>query len=303
MEPGTTRQERRDSRPACEQRCGSPIALAHGSWCAWVNALGTLVWALAARARQTAERDLARVLPSLDAARSARHCFQRAGENLAVCLLLRRPELPARELVSIDAEAEALLRDVLSRGMGCVFVSAHIGPFEAVAAAVAELGAHPAVVVRESYDAQLDPLVDAHRRGRGIEVIHRGHPGAAARLLRALRRGRPVGVLPDLGGRVPSAPAELCGQPVSWPVGPQRIALRAGAPVLVGTLAPEGTRAGLPHFRLTLMEVSAPDEPNLTRRVTEELSAAICRAPEHWPWMSGRLSGRLNDNGSLHKNP
>jgi KDO2-lipid IV(A) lauroyltransferase len=218
-------------------------------------------------------------------------------------LLLRRTGLEANTLVSIDADAEELLRDVLGRGAGCVFVSAHIGPFEAVAAAVAELGFHPAIVVRESYDPRLDPLVDAHRHRRGVEVIHRGHPGAAARLLRALRAGRPVGVLPDLGGRVSSAPAELCGQTVAWPVGPQRIALRAGAPVLIGTLAPEGDRGGLPHFRLLLTEVSAPDEAKLTQRVTDTLSAAIYGAPEHWPWMSGRLSSVSESNGSLRKNP
>ncbi|MCA9594145.1 MAG: lysophospholipid acyltransferase family protein [Myxococcales bacterium] len=264
------------------------------------GALGWLTGVVTPTTRRTTARDLSRVLQRETP--TALRCYTRAGENLALCLLLRRPSIAARELVAFDPESERELRSVLSRGRGCVFVSAHVGPFEAVAALVAELGLDPAVVVRESYDARLDPIVDAHRIGRGVEVIHRGRPGAAARLLRALRQGRPVGILPDLGGRVASEPAELCGQRVDWPIGPQRVALRTGAPVIVGVLERTTSHGPLPRFRLVLKEVSAGNEVDLTQRVTNAVSSAILRSPADWLWMSGRFSTPPSLNGSLHKN-
>jgi KDO2-lipid IV(A) lauroyltransferase len=172
-----------------------------------------------------------------------------------------------------------------------VFVSAHLGPFELVAAAVAELGHRPAVVVRESYDPRLDGFVDAHRLGRGVEVIHRGMAGSSGRIVRALRQGRPVGFLTDLGGRVKALPTELLGWQVDLPVGPSSIAQRAGCPLVVGTLHPLGSEPSRPlgrppWFVLRLKRVEAPDERLLRQSVADELSRRIRDAREHWLWMA-----------------
>jgi KDO2-lipid IV(A) lauroyltransferase len=242
--------------------------------------------------RTEAHHNLRLALPRCDARHLARLSFQQAGENLALTVLLRRRSPAALQLVDIPSESEATLRGALGQGRGVVFVSAHLGPFELIPAALAELGYAPAVVVRESYDRRLDPLVDLHRTGRGVQVIHRGRSGAALSVLRALRAGRPVGLLPDLGGRVASVPSRLLGQRVSMPVGPQRIARQAGCPVIVGTLAPlpaPRRPAALPRFTLRITRLTERDERRLGRQIADALSQHIRACPTHWWWMAPRF--------------
>jgi KDO2-lipid IV(A) lauroyltransferase len=212
-------------------------------------------------------------------------CFANAGRNLALCALLRRPGVRAEDIVSVPGASLDVLTRALSRGRGAVVVSAHIGPFEAIPARLVELGFSPTVLVRESYDPGLDEVVDFHRSSRGIEVIHRGKPGAAIRIARALRSGRPVGILPDLGGRaLATLPVSFLGQPIAFPVGPQQIARKAACPLLVGTLARTPGNAG---FELLFEEIDqAGSMQQVTRRVADALSDAVARTPEEWLWMS-----------------
>jgi KDO2-lipid IV(A) lauroyltransferase len=196
----------------------------------------------------------------------------------------------ASAFVRVSAESEAVLARVLARRQGAIFLTAHLGPFELVAARIAELGHPSAVVVRESYDPRLDSWVDAHRIGRGLEVIHRGHAGASFRIVRALRRGLAVGFLPDLATRgVASVEVDFLGLRVRFPKGPQEIALRLGAPVVVGALAPVVSDAG-PRFELEMTELDAePKTANveeLTQRVASALEKAIARSPADWLWMA-----------------
>ncbi len=258
--------------------------------------LGRLAGRAARRLMPTAGRTaLARAegrLPTQEGTRVARACFERAGESLAISALLRRPAVRAAEWVLVSTEGRAVLDRALARGRGAIVVSAHLGPFEMVAARVAELGVRPAIVVRESYDRRLDAWIDAHRRARGVDVIHRGSRHSGLQILRALRAGQPVGMLPDLGGRVPSVAARFLGDTLAFPVGPQLIAKRARCPILIGTLARRhrgsGGSAGCP-FELLLSELP-PDGTvaTLTQRVADSLDKAILRSPEDWLWMAPR---------------
>jgi Kdo2-lipid IVA lauroyltransferase/acyltransferase len=255
--------------------------------------LGRVAGLLASRllrgARRAATRSASHWFSREDADRVGRACLARAGQNLATILLLRREGVRARDWVHVSPEVEEALGAVLARGRGAVFVSAHLGPFELVAARIAELGHRPAVVVRESYDPRLDDWVDAHRLGRGIEVIHRGAARSGLRMVRAIREGRPLGLLPDLGGRVPSIPVSFLGTERSLPTGPQELALRLGAPLLVGTLVRrQGAPRGTPCFALQLEELALDaDVATLTQRVAARLTAAIVASPEDWLWMAG----------------
>jgi lauroyl/myristoyl acyltransferase len=71
------------------------------------------------------------------------------------------------------------------------------------------------------------------------------------------------------------------------PVGPARLALACGSPVVVGTLEP----AERGRFRLRIEPVQAClDELELTRRVMSLLTERILGAPEHWLWMARPLA-------------
>jgi KDO2-lipid IV(A) lauroyltransferase len=214
--------------------------------------------------------------------------FVQMGENLCLSLLLRRTRPRASDFVSLDATSQSTLCEAVAAGRGVVFVSAHLGPFELLAARIAELGMSAAVVVRESYDPRLDVFVDAHRTARGLDVIHRGKPGAAARILRALRQGKPVGFLVDLESRVPSVQREFLGKQAMIPLGPQRLCQLTGARLVVGTLQRRlGPGPGTaPHFDLQVTAVPSGDEDELTYRVVRLVEQAILRTPEDWPWLA-----------------
>ena len=254
-------------------------------------ALGRLVGRAAAvllpAARRTAVENATRSLGPADSARLATRCFQHAGENLAICLLLRRPSTRALDWVVVPTASREVLARALARGRGALFVSAHLGPFEMVAAAISELGIRASVIVRESYDPRLDAWVDAHRVGRGLDVIHRGRPDAVRRIVRALRAGQPVGLLPDLGARVSSLPVQFMAQLVDFPAGPARLAKKLGSALLVGTLErSEGAPPNRP-FTLRIVELMADtDAATLTQRVAGVLEQAIHRAPADWLWMA-----------------
>jgi KDO2-lipid IV(A) lauroyltransferase len=262
----------------------------------WLVRLGRLVGRVLGvvlrRARRTARDRAGRCFAPAEAERIASACFANAGENLAVSLLLRRPDTRASDWVSVPEGARAALDRALGDGRGAIFVSAHLGPFELVAAAVAELGYPASVVVRESYDPRLDQWVDAHRRARGIDVIHRGKASAGIRIVRALRRGRLLGFLPDVGGRVPGVSTRFLGEAVSFPVGPERLAQRTGAPILVGTLARRPASPGPPWELKVDMLTGSEDRDgsdeghDLTHRVATALERAIESEPGDWLWMS-----------------
>jgi Kdo2-lipid IVA lauroyltransferase/acyltransferase len=249
------------------------------------RAAGFVAHGLLAASRRNAEQNVCLALGCAPEA-VVKACFVRAGENLMTCLLLRRPGVRALDLIDVPDEARARIESALAAGRGAVFVSAHLGPFEAIAAAVTELGYPSTVVVRESYDPRLDPLVDRHRLARGVGVIHRGAPGAASRIVRALRRGQLVGFLPDLGGRVQSVEVPFLGQSFSFPIGPQRIARRAAAPLLIGVLASSRNRSDRLQLEVHEFALETGNEQQLTQRVAITLGGAIARLPEHWLWMA-----------------
>jgi Kdo2-lipid IVA lauroyltransferase/acyltransferase len=259
--------------------------------------LGLFARTALVEARRIAEARTASSLPAKDARRVASESFVRAGTNLARCLLLRRPGVRALDAVRVTEQAKRMLAEALRGGKGVVFVSAHLGPFEAIAAAVAELGYEPAVVVRESYDPRLDAVVDAHRTRRGLTVIHRGSPHVGFTIMRALRAGKPVGFLPDLGARVPSVELTFMGEPVAFPVGPQVVSSRAAVPVLIGTLKP--SREPGPAHELVLRRLDSDDDPvELTHRVAGALEEAILEAPEEWLWMSPTIRRLPSENSA-----
>ena len=261
---------------------------------------GRMLGRIAARwlrgAQRAALRRASACLPGEEASRVSMRCFECAGENLARSVLLRRPAFRAASQVGVSAASRAALERALARGRGVVFVSAHLGPFELVAARVAEMVDAAAIVVRESYDPALDRWVDAHRESRGLEVIHRGAAGAALRIVRALRRGRPVGFLPDLGGRVSTRNVEFLGRTVAFPDGPQKIAHRAHAPIVIGTLTRRSSERRS-VFELEMEELEAnPSEKTideLTQRVAFALARAILKSPEDWLWMAGPLGEKI----------
>jgi KDO2-lipid IV(A) lauroyltransferase len=246
--------------------------------------IGKIAYFLFSEARIIAVSRIERALPGSDARKLAQRCFVQAGENAAICLLLRRAETRALDWVQIDDEARAIFDGAQKEGRGVVFASAHLGPFELIPAAVAELGYRPAIVVRSSYDPRLNRIVDHHRLLRGIQVIPRRGPQTATLLLSSLRANQPLGLLVDLCGRIATREVEILGHRARIARGPEQISQRAKAPLLFGTLHTRREARG-PRFSLHITNCG-PGGPGATQRVKQALERAVLRDPAEWLWMA-----------------
>lgn len=262
------------------------------------RALGRTAHGLARGARRTALENVARVFPELDApARRALvlRCYLTLGEALAetVALLGTEPLPP----LPLAPGARDVLDRARGEGRGVVFASAHLGPWERVAASLVAAGIPLVALGRESYDPRFSSLYARLRAGHGVRVVWRGGAGAAARILRTLRAGDVLGVPMDLCSRVPSCDAPFLGHAAPTPIGPARIALRARSPVVVGTAAPDGAGGGGLVVTATRIDTGdlVADETGaheLTARINAELSRRILAMPHAWVWMHERWSPR-----------
>jgi len=257
------------------------------------RALGRVAHALARRPRRTALANVALVFPGLDPrSRRAlvRRCFATLGEFVGdtVAVLGGRGGPPAPALT---LQARAVIEQARGEGRGVVFASAHLGPWERVAASLAGAGVPLVTLARESYDPRFSRLYERLRAKGGVRVIWRGAPGAAARILRTLRNGEVLGVPMDLRSRVASIDAPFLGHHAPTALGPARIALRTRAPVVVGTVAPDREGTLVVSATRIAAEDLGPDAAGalaLTTRINDELSRRILAIPHAWVWMHPR---------------
>jgi KDO2-lipid IV(A) lauroyltransferase len=267
--------------------------------------LGRAAHWLAGNARRTALANVALVFPELDARgrrELVRRCFAELGAYLGetVALLHRRGNATP---LPLSREARAVLDDARAEGRGVVFASAHLGPWERVAASLVAAGVPLVALARESYDPRFSRLYERLRAAHGVRVVWRGAPGAAARILRTLRSGDVLGVPMDLRSRVASCDAPFLGHPAPTAIGPARIALRSGAPVVVGTAAPADDGSLVvtaTRIAVTGLPADGSAATALTARINAELSRRIVAMPHAWVWMHDRFgpgSRTLEESG------
>jgi KDO2-lipid IV(A) lauroyltransferase len=257
--------------------------------------VGVAAHALAVKARRTALANVALVFPGADeAARRAlvRRSFLTMGELLADAVAL----LHARSgpLLELAPEALAVIDEARREGRGVLFASAHLGPWERVAASLVAAGVPLTTIARESYDPRFTRVYERLRGRRGVRVVWRSAArsmAATAGIVRTLRAGGVLGVPMDLRSRVPSCMAAFLGHPAPTPVGPARIALRTGAAVVVGTVAPGGDSLVITATRIPTSDLDFQcdgAELDLTSRINGELSRRILALPHAWVWMHER---------------
>lgn len=256
------------------------------------RALGVFAHVFALGARRTALANVAKVFPELqDRQRRefVRRCFAAVGEHMGQSAALLRgggalPPLP------MCPRGLALIEQARGEGRGVVFASAHLGPWEHVAASIVAAGVPLVTLARESYDPRFSRLFDELRSAHGVRVIWRSRRDAPTRMVGTLRSGGVLGFPMDLRARVASLDAPFLGHPAPTPVGPARIALRTQAAVVVGTAAPRTGGLTVTATRIPTHDLLHDEAgwSELTRRINAELSHRILALPHSWLWMHER---------------
>ncbi len=255
-------------------RCLSrwPLWLLHalGGAVGWLSYAASPVY----RARFKANAAQAGVLPTV-----YRPAIAEAGR-----LLLELPYLWMRPssqsiLPRVRWDGEALITAAHAQGRGIVFLTPHLGCFEVTAQAYAERcgAAHGPITVlyRPARKAWLRTLVDTARNRPGLAAAPATLSGVR-QMIRALRRGEAVGLLPDqvppegMGVWVP-----FFGRPAYTMTLAARLTQQTGAVPLLAW----GER--LPRGRGYVVHVSAFDEPLPEGALVQaESAAAVNRAME-----------------------
>lgn len=258
------------------------------------RALGALAWLLAPGVRALSIANVSRAFPERSPAEAralARRAYDELGALLGDTIALLRADEPVG--LSFAEGAREVLEGARASGVGVVLITAHLGPWERLAAALVAEGFPLTTPVRASYDPRLERLLHAPlRRSRGVRALDRDAPGTARALVRALRDNELAGFLVDLNTRVASVRLPFFGAPAWTPTGPARLALRTGAPVVAAFATREGIVVELVRGATERAQPSEDEVAALARAMSEHVERAIAREPERWIWMHDRWGAR-----------
>ena len=257
-------------------------------------ALGTLLERLGIRAK-VARANLAIAFPdrSPEEREAILHAHYRelgrvASEYASLPELVRAPR---GEVVAEVTGLEHLER-AQREGRGLLLMTGHFGNFELLGAWLGRI--HPVdFVVKPLSNPRVDRWLDDLRARAGVGRIP---IGAGARgIFKSLRANRWVAMLGDQDARSAGVFVPFFGRPTSTPRGPADVALRTGAPLVMGfpIRGADGRhRIGL-EPPLALPE--GRDEPaviELTARHTARLESWVRAHPDHWLWLHRRWKTR-----------
>lgn len=160
--------------------------------------------------------------------RSVRPAVAAAG-----ALVAELPRLWFGQAPRLEWDGEALITQALAQGRGIVFLTPHLGCFEATAQGYAACRGPITVLYRPARKAWLRELIHSSRQRPGLATVPTTLAGVR-QMLRALRAGEAVGLLPD---QVPpqglGAWAGFFGRDAYTMTLPARLAQQTGACILL----------------------------------------------------------------------
>ncbi|ARU06957.1 lipid A biosynthesis acyltransferase [Comamonas serinivorans] len=218
----------------------------------------------------------------------ARGCVAHAGRMVAEIprLWLGRP-------VPMSFEGEAILDAVYGSGKGVIFLTPHLGCFESTAQLLAERKSPHygplTVLYRPPRQAWLQQFTEASRKRPGLETAPTTLPGVR-QMIKALRQGRAVGLLPD---QVPPDGqgiwSEAFGKPAYTMTLAARLALQTGAALV--PLWGERLSGGRGFVVHVCPPLALPAETSLEEavlRINRAMEEAILSCPDQYLWGYGR---------------
>lgn len=253
--------------------------------------LGPLVYRFSRREREVTDANLGEVFPALDD-----HRRRELGRDSLIHSTATMFELgfawlaePSRVEASILAvQGRELLDEARAEGRGVIVLAPHFGNWEVLNF---WLSSHfPFTAMYEPPKiAALDPLIRHGRERMGASLVPTNSRGVAA-LLKALKRGEAVGILPDQepdwsGGVF----ADFYHRPAYTATLLPKLVARTQARVVTGVAkrctANDSRRHGFEiHFLAADSRVYDADEAISARGVNASVEAAIALDPAQYQW-------------------
>ena len=171
----------------------------------------------------------------------------------------------------VQSRGEEHIDEALGAGRGLVIVTAHTAGWEVVGSRLVRRRGVSLVIVEEAEsDPAASAIQDEVRRALGVGIVHAGRDALSSLpLVRHLRSGGIVALQIDrLGREMKGVTVTMFGVPTMVPLGPAKLAMLTGAPILTMF----ASRLG---FRRYEVEVGAPIR--LGRAASEEELGAAMR--------------------------
>lgn len=252
--------------------------------------VGVLAYRLLPERRRSTEDNIRKALglPDEAAARLAREASAALGLLGAEFLWFsaRRSLLAER----VEIKGEEHIQSALAEGRGAILLHAHLGNWELCGQALGMAGyrIHPVVQIQAS--GSFYAAIDRERRLCGMRPIVRGF--SLREMLRVLRQGECVLIMPDQDAGRKGVFIPFFGRPASTPRGIAVLARLSGSPVVPVFI--HRLRPGYHQIRFhppLAMERTGDEDAdtiaNLTK-INELLEGVISEFPEQWFWMHKR---------------
>ncbi len=257
------------------------------------RALGAFAGVVARRERAKALRNIAVAFPDWRESRrrdTVKAMFRHLGTSLFEIVWLPKLDATRRDRTTTFEGLDRVL-ELVRNGRSIVAFTGHCGNWEWLAFSVGTF-APVTVLQRERTEPGLGDFITRIRAHAGVRTIDRGAAGTGRELIHSLRQPGFVAFLIDQSIRVESAKVPFFGQPALTPIGPAKLAIRAGA--LVVSVFIERRADGTHHVRFAEpIETTRSDDPiALTARLTRDIEEQIRRVPEQWVWMHDRWRDR-----------
>ncbi|HEX6731256.1 MAG TPA: lysophospholipid acyltransferase family protein [Pyrinomonadaceae bacterium] len=268
--------------------------------------LGRIGYLLAGNLRRTAETNLKLAFPEMTAERRfeiIRGCFESLGRELGLFSKFSRSSKP---LVLSVLEPQGLenLKNYKKNGRGRIFFTAHFGAWELTSYAVGLLEEPFSFLVRKIDNDMIERMVDRRRTSGGNQTLDK--QSAARTMLRILRSGGSVGLLPDLNTLDDEAIfVDFFGVPAATNYLMAKIALRTQSPIIPVFAPWDAHRKKFllqiqPAIQVELTGDEAEDVKRVTQKFTNVIEEQIRRYPEQWLWVHKRWKTRPPGHPSVY---
>lgn len=261
---------------------------------AWLQALGALLgwlaWLLSATYRRHMRENMRLALGEEEASRVRAMAISEAGKGAVELLKIWLRPLGETAARVVEVSGWELVEAAARRGKGILYLTPHLGCFE-ITAQYLSTHAPITVLYRQPRQAWLQALIEAGRARPQLYLAAADLSGVRS-LLRALRRGEAVGMLPDQAPKAGEGRwLDFFGKPAYTMTLAGRLTESGAAVIMVwAERLPAG--AGY-HFRL-----QAPTQPirgsieERAQQINHEIEQLVRQCPAQYLWGYNRYKGR-----------
>lgn len=223
----------------------------------------------------------------------AERIYANLGVNIFAFFALAR-FTPARIRARVRLENTDYLDGLRDAGEGALLMTGHFGHWELLGAAVSAYGYPTKYLVRTQSNPWADRLQNKIRNRAGLGVIRAD--ASVRQLVRHVREGGYVGVLPDANAGDDGVFVDFLGRQASTPRGLAYFAFKLKCPIVPVFLVRQADGTHVARFHDPILADPDWDEPTailqLTRAYTDVLADMVRAHPDHYFWIHRRWKTR-----------